>query len=101
MRLRGLRPRHLQLRIRGKIVSAFAILVLLMVVSGLVSIGRFARLRDRVQEIGQTSLQKRDAVDAMLSAVRDYELAGDDGSCPAAQCRDAGYGDGGVAETGE
>jgi methyl-accepting chemotaxis protein len=74
MRLRGLRPRHLQLRIRGKIVSAFAILVLLMVVSGLVSIGRFARLRDRVQEIGQTSLQKRDAVDAMLSAVRDYEL---------------------------
>jgi len=72
--LRTLLNRPGRLAIRGKIVAAFALLVLLMAATGAVSIARFGRLRDRVEDIGHTAFIKRDRVGQMLNAVRDYEL---------------------------
>jgi methyl-accepting chemotaxis protein len=72
--LRTLLKRPGRLAIRGKIIAAFGLLVLLMAASGAVSIARLGRLRDRVEDIGHTAFIKRDRVDQMLNTVRDYEL---------------------------
>jgi methyl-accepting chemotaxis protein len=62
------------LSIRGKIIGAFAVLLLVVAAMGLVSIARFGDLRADVQAISHTVFVKRDMVGELRNGARDYEM---------------------------